>query len=80
MKVFRNPRQLAAQKKPLVLTIGTFDGLHRGHHKVLEKVKRRAKALGGISCVMTFKEHPFQVLHPKLQPGLLMSTLHKLLP
>jgi len=79
MKVFRNTRQLARIRKPLFLTIGTYDGVHRGHLKVLKDLTREAKRHKGISCVLTFKEHPWDLLHPKRRPKLLTSNLHRLL-
>lgn len=47
-----------------VITIGTFDGVHMGHVKILETVKQRAAQLQGESMVMTFDPHPRQVLFP----------------
>jgi riboflavin kinase/FMN adenylyltransferase len=79
MKVYRNPKQLASLHRPLFLTNGTFDGVHRGHLKVLQDLKKRARLKKGLSCVLTFKTHPYQVLHPVKRPQLLTSTLHKLL-
>ena len=40
------------------LTIGNFDGVHRGHQALLERALRRAKALSVPSCVLTFEPHP----------------------
>jgi riboflavin kinase / FMN adenylyltransferase len=48
-------------KKPVV-TIGTFDGVHRGHRLVLERLRKRAEESGGESVVITFYPHPRQVL------------------
>src|SRR5256885_9968312 len=52
--------------KSAVITIGTFDGVHLGHHRILEELKSHADALGGESVVVTFEPHPRQVLHPEL--------------
>lgn len=43
---------------PLVLTIGSFDGVHLGHQQLLETLKKRAAAIGGRSALMTFTPHP----------------------
>jgi len=69
------------QKSPLlkpVLTIGNFDGVHRGHLDLFEKVKERAKAIGGQSAVMTFEPHPIKVIKPGNGPPLITLTDQKL--
>lgn len=55
------------------LTIGTFDGVHRGHLAILEKLKASAKEVGGESIVITFHPHPRRVLHNAEAPSLLTS-------
>jgi riboflavin kinase/FMN adenylyltransferase len=68
-------------RKPLknpVLTIGNFDGVHRGHLALFDKVKERAKALDGQSAVMTFEPHPVQVMKPGSGPRLITPTPQKL--
>jgi riboflavin kinase / FMN adenylyltransferase len=58
---------LEALKKPLenpVLTIGNFDGVHRGHLALFDKVKDRARAINGQSAVMTFEPHPVKIMKP----------------
>jgi len=68
-------------KKPLsnpVLTIGNFDGVHKGHLALFDRVKERAKAIGGQSIVMTFEPHPLKVMRPANGPQLITHTGQKL--
>ncbi len=46
------------QRRPCALTIGNFDGVHRGHQAVLAALRQRADALGVPACVLTFEPHP----------------------
>ena len=54
-----------------VVTMGTFDGVHRGHHAVLGEVTRRASAQGLASVLVTFEPHPLAVVNPAAAPKLL---------
>ena len=49
--------------RPCVATIGTFDGVHRGHQFVAQQVVRHARERGLDAVVLTFPNHPSQVLH-----------------
>jgi riboflavin kinase / FMN adenylyltransferase len=57
MKVFRGLPNAAA-RAPCALTIGNFDGVHRGHQALLARVRAAADRLGLESAVMTFEPHP----------------------
>lgn len=61
-----------------VLALGNFDGLHRGHVKILERVKRRAAERTATSVVMTFDPHPPRVVRPDKAPPLLMTKAQRL--
>lgn len=52
------------ERRPVVATIGAFDGIHRGHHLLLGQVVDRARALGLLSLCVTFDPHPDLVLYP----------------
>lgn len=54
-----------------VVTLGTFDGVHRGHHAVLDEVLRRAGAAGCTSVLVTFDPHPLEIVNPAAAPKLL---------
>ena len=61
-----------------VLALGNFDGVHRGHRKILDRVLRVAYARGASSVVMTFDPHPPRVVRPDKAPALLMTKTQKL--
>ena len=68
-------------EKPLknpVLTIGNFDGVHKGHRALFDKVKKRASIINGQSAVMTFEPHPIRVMKPGNGPPLITPTDQKL--
>ena len=54
-----------------VVTLGTFDGVHRGHQAVLAEVVRRARTAGRTSVLVTFEPHPLAVVNPGAEPKLL---------
>jgi len=56
-----------------VLALGNFDGLHRGHLKIIERVRRGAAEHGGTPMAMTFDPHPSRVVRPDKAPPLLMT-------
>jgi riboflavin kinase / FMN adenylyltransferase len=61
-----------------VLALGNFDGVHRGHRKILERVRRCATERGHTAVVMTFDPHPPRVVRPDKAPPLLMTTAQRL--
>ena len=61
-----------------VLALGNFDGLHRGHVKIVERIQRGALERGGTSVALTFDPHPPRVLRPDKAPALLMTKAQKL--
>ncbi|MCS7051270.1 MAG: adenylyltransferase/cytidyltransferase family protein, partial [Thermomicrobium sp.] len=63
--------------QPHVVTIGNFDGVHRGHQYLLEAVKARARDLHAHSLVITFDPLPPEVLAPDRAPRRLTLTEHR---
>ncbi|HEU4643550.1 MAG TPA: bifunctional riboflavin kinase/FAD synthetase [Gemmatimonadaceae bacterium] len=61
-----------------VLTVGTFDGVHRGHRDVLARLSERAGAMGLDSVLVTFEPHPLEVVNPAAAPQLLTVGAEKL--
>ncbi len=54
-----------------VLTVGTFDGVHRGHHLVLARLAARSRDTGLASVLVTFSPHPLEIVNPAAAPLLL---------
>jgi riboflavin kinase/FMN adenylyltransferase len=61
-----------------VVTVGTFDGIHRGHHAVLATLTRRASDVRLIPLVVSFEPHPLEVLNPPAAPRLLAPGAERL--
>ena len=61
-----------------VLALGNFDGLHRGHTKIIERIRRVAAERGATSLVLTFDPHPPRIVRPDKAPPLLMTLDQKL--
>ena len=61
-----------------VLALGNFDGVHRGHTKIVEQVRRRADECGATAAALTFDPHPSRVVRPDKAPPLLMTGRQKL--
>ncbi|MGI9044282.1 MAG: bifunctional riboflavin kinase/FAD synthetase [Gemmatimonadaceae bacterium] len=61
-----------------VVTVGTFDGVHRGHLDVIGRLVSRARAAGLPSLVVSFDPHPLEVVNPAAAPLLLTTSEEKL--
>ena len=72
MRVWHGVDQVSPDLGPTVVTIGNFDGVHRGHQEVLAHARARAAELGGLPVVaLTFDPHPMVVLRPDRAPAIL---------
>lgn len=76
MKVFSEITHLEALKKPVAITIGNFDGVHKGHRALLEKLIELA-APSGTSAVITFINHPSALFRPQNPVQLITTPEHK---
>jgi riboflavin kinase / FMN adenylyltransferase len=63
VRVFQDFEELKQIPNP-VLTIGTFDGVHIGHQRIIEQLNQEADKIGGESVLFTFYPHPRMVLFP----------------
>jgi riboflavin kinase/FMN adenylyltransferase len=61
-----------------VVTVGTFDGVHRGHRRVLERIATCAREMGLHSVLVTFEPHPLEVVNPAAAPLLLTVGTEKI--
>jgi riboflavin kinase/FMN adenylyltransferase len=62
---------------PTVVSIGFFDGVHRGHQTIIRRAVQQAQNLGIRSAVVTFDRHPMEVVQPGSQPKLLMTLARR---
>ncbi|MDX1939455.1 MAG: bifunctional riboflavin kinase/FAD synthetase, partial [Saprospiraceae bacterium] len=73
MRILKDLNQLPAFQNAVV-TIGSFDGVHCGHQRIIEQVNALARAVGGESVVITFHPHPRQVIYPQDDTLKLLTT------
>lgn len=64
--------------EPCVATIGFFDGVHKGHRSLIGQVRAEAAVAGLSSAIITFEQHPRQVLHADFVPELLTTLPEKI--
>lgn len=63
--------------KNSVITVGTFDGVHKAHQEIVHEVVQRARQRGGRSVVVTFEPHPKEVVTSQKGPVELLTTIHE---
>lgn len=69
---------MISMKQGCVVSIGVFDGVHRGHRRVLELLRKKAEHHGLPAVVVTFDPHPRRVLRPDKAPPMLVSVERRL--
>jgi riboflavin kinase/FMN adenylyltransferase len=77
MRIYRSLAEVPADFGPSALTIGNFDGVHRGHRRILRRLVALAKERGWKPSVLTFDPHPTRVVAPERTPPLLTSPLRR---
>lgn len=76
MKIYRSLEDFIPLENAVV-TIGTFDGVHRGHQKILRSLREKADEIQGETVLLTFFPHPRMILHPEDDSLRLISDLHE---
>ncbi len=71
MKLITDLTGITEKFENTVITLGNFDGLHKGHQELIRMVIRRAQETGGKSLVVTFRPHPLKILAPEKCPPLI---------
>jgi len=72
-----DPGRLLPDDRGAVVTVGTFDGVHRGHWTVLQEIRKRARAADRRSVLVTFDPHPLRIVRPEIAPALLTTPIEK---
>lgn len=79
MQIFRSIEEIPANFGPAVVTVGNFDGVHRGHRAVIQEVIERARALHARSVAVTFDPHPVRIVRPQIPLRLITPLEQKLM-
>jgi len=78
MTTIENVREVDRRFPRVILTVGSFDGVHRGHQRILAELVRTARGRNGTAAVMTMLPHPREFFSPERAPNLLTSHEKKL--
>ena len=68
MQIFSTITNLTNTYDNIVIALGTFDGVHRGHQSIIQQAIHLAKSIGGVCVVFTFSNHPLTILSPTNAP------------
>lgn len=77
MEIIRSLEQLPAHYRHGAVSIGNFDGVHRGHAQLIDRLRALAHHVGGPAIVFTFDPHPVRILRPEMAPPPLTWTERK---
>ncbi len=76
MKIYHTLDEFVRLKNAVV-TIGTFDGVHVGHRKIIAGIRELAESSGGETVLLTFFPHPRMILHPEDESIKLINTINE---
>src|ERR1700729_2359660 len=76
MKIYHSIDEFTRLKNAVV-TIGTFDGVHIGHRKIIAGIKELAETNGGETVILTFFPHPRMILHPEDESIKMINTINE---
>lgn len=76
LEVYKSTNEFFSED-PIVLTIGTFDGVHAGHRAVIDVLSQKAEEIGGKTALLTFHPHPRVILHPDNHGLKLLNTMEE---
>lgn len=76
MKIYHHIDEFKAVNNAVV-TIGTFDGVHLGHRKIIARIKELAEEIGGETVILTFFPHPRMILNPEDESIKLINTINE---
>ena len=76
MKIYHHIDEFTPVKNAVV-TIGTFDGVHLGHRKIISRIRELADTSGGETVLLTFFPHPRMILHPEDENIKLINTINE---
>lgn len=77
MEILTHLKNIKSQYSNITVALGTFDGVHIGHQKVISRSVELAKQLHGTSVVFTFSNHPLSVIAPQRCPLQIITQNHK---
>jgi riboflavin kinase/FMN adenylyltransferase len=78
MRVFRSLQDLGQPLPAPAVSIGNFDGVHRGHQRILKALVQEARRRRGCAVAITFDPHPTKILTPATAPPLLLTLPQRL--
>jgi riboflavin kinase / FMN adenylyltransferase len=77
MQIINDVRTTAETFPNVVLTIGSFDGIHLGHRRIIDEVVRTAREIHGTAALMSLRPHPREFFSPNDAPNILLSDAKK---